>query len=257
MVITNARLLGALISCLPEDLASSLLKTRVLTTHFSKSSILALNAILLDAPEALAGSFADDTIHVISQAIAHPQPIISDNAVLAAGKYLMGEKMTKTFEHTKPLFEALAPVIEPGHPVDTRRLSLVVIRTVAREHNDLIRPHIPLLTPAIFASVRDPVIPVKLGAEAAFLTLFSVVDEETAVFDKYMAGAGKTLSAGQQRSMGDYFKRVAMRLAGQARERREAEGGSGGLGLSSDEVEDEREIWSVGMVELGDVFGEN
>jgi hypothetical protein len=29
------------------------------------------------------------------------------------------------------------------------------------------------------------------------------------------------------------------------------------LGLSSDEVEDEREIWSVGMVELGDVFGEN
>jgi hypothetical protein len=57
--------------------------------------------------------------------------------------------------------------------------------------------------------------------------------------------------------MGDYFKRVAMRLAGQARERREAEGGSGGLGLSSDEVEDEREIWSVGMVELGDVFGEN
>ncbi|KAF2028699.1 ARM repeat-containing protein [Setomelanomma holmii] len=257
MAITNARLLGALISCLPEDIAAGLLKTRVLTTHFTKATILALNAILLDAPEAFAGSFADDTIHVICQGLAHSQPVISDNAVLAAGKYLLSEKTNKTFDHTKPIFEALAPIIEPGHPVDTRRLSLVVLRTVAREHNDLIRPHIPILTPPIFASVRDPVIPVKLGAEAAFLSLFSVVDEETAVFDKYMAGPGKTLSAGQQRSMGDYFKRVALRLAGQARERKEAEGGSGGLGLSSDEVEDEREIWSVGMVELGDVFGEN
>lgn len=257
MAITNARLLGALISCLPEDIASSLLKARVLTTHFNKASVLALNAILLDAPQALADNFADDTVSVICHGIAHSQPVISDNAVLAAGKYLLSGETQKTFEHTKPIFEALAPVVEPGHPVDTRRLALVVLRTVAREHNDLIRPHIPLLVPVVFASVRDPVIPVKLSAEAAFLTIFSVVDEETAVFDKYMASpAGKSLSAGQQRSMGDYFKRVALRLASQARERKEAEGGAGGLGLSSDEMEDEREIWSVGKVELDDVFGD-
>ncbi|KAI4909720.1 hypothetical protein J4E85_011542 [Alternaria conjuncta] len=257
MAITNARLLGALISCLPEDVASSLLKARVLTTHYNKSSVLALNAILLDAPEALTESFADETVSVICQGVGHSQPFISDNSILAAGKYLLSEKSSKSFDHTKPIFEALAPVVEPGHPVDTRRLALVVLRTVAREHNELIRPHIPLLIPVVFASVRDPVIPVKLSAEAAFLAIFSVVDEETAVFDKYMAGPGKSLSAGQQRSMGDYFKRVAMRLAGQARERKEAEGGAGGLGLSSDEMEDEREIWSVGKVELGDVFGEN
>lgn len=257
MAITNARLLGALISCLPEDIGAGLLKARVLTTHFNKASVLALNAILLDAPEALSESFPEETVTTICHGIAHSQPFISDNAVLAAGKYLLGEKTNKTFEHTKPIFEALAPIIEPGHPVDTRRLALVVLRTVAREHNELVRPHIPLLTPPVFASVRDPVIPVKLSAEAAFLTIFSVVDEETAVFDKYMSGPGKSLSAGQQRSMGDYFKRVALRLAAQARERREAEGGAGGLGLSSDEMEDEREIWSVGKVELGDVFGEN
>ncbi|KAF2877785.1 translational activator [Massariosphaeria phaeospora] len=255
MAITNARLLGALVSTLPTDIASSLLKSRVLTTHFSKSSILALNAILLDAPTALTTAFADDTVAVICHGIAHPQPAISDNAVLAAGKYLLSAHTLSSFEHTKPLFEALGPAIEPGHPVDTRRLALVVLRTVARMHNELLRPHIALLTPPIFACVRDPVIPVKLAAEAAFLALFEVVDEEAAVFDKYMAGPGKSLSAGQQRSMADYFKRVAVRLAGQARERREAEGGVGGLGLSGDEVEDEREVWSVGMVELGDVFG--
>ncbi|KZM25341.1 translational activator of GCN4 [Ascochyta rabiei] len=257
MAITNARLLGALISCLPEESAASLIKTRVLTTHFSKASLLALNAILLDAPEALTGSFADETLHVICQGIAHNQPVISDNSVLAAGKYLLSERTTKTFEHTKPIFEALAPVVEPGHPVDTRRLALVVLRTVAREHNELVRPHIPLLVPVVFASVRDPVIPVKLSAEAAFLTIFSVVEEESAVFDKYMADKGKSLPPAQQRSIGEYFKRIALRLANQAREKKEAEGGSGGLGLSSDEVEDEREIWSVGKVELGDVFGDS
>lgn len=257
MAITNARLLGALISCLPEESAASLLKTRVLTTHFNKASVLALNAILLDAPEALTQHFADETLHVICQGMAHSQPVISDNCVLAAGKYLLSAQTNKTFDHTKPIFEALAPAIEPGRPVDTRRISLVVLRTVAREHNDVVRPHIPLLIPVVFASVRDPVIPVKLSAEAAFLTIFSVVEEEGAVFDKYMADKGKSLPPQQQRSMSEYFKRIALRLANQAREKKEAEGGSGGLGLSSDEVEDEREIWSVGKVELGDVFGDN
>jgi hypothetical protein len=116
---------------------------------------------------------------------------------------------------------------------------------------DLVRPHVPLLAPPIFSSVRDLVIPVKLSAEAAFVELFSVADEESRVFDKYMAGPGADLPANAKRSMGDYFKRVAMRLGQQARERREAEGGQGGLGLSDDEADDEREIWSVGKLEVG------
>lgn len=93
------------------------------------------------------------------------------------------------------------------------------------------------------------VIPVKLAAEAAFVELFSVADEESRVFDKFMAGAGADLPANTKRSMADYFKRVALRLGAQARERREAEGGQGGLGLSNDEQEDEKEIWSVGRLE--------
>lgn len=98
-------------------------------------------------------------------------------------------------------------------------------------------------------------IPVKLAAEAAFVELFSVVDEESKVFDKFMAGPGADLPPGTKRSMGDYFKRVALRLGAQARERREAEGGQGGLGLSNDEQEDEREIWSVGkLVVHGESF---
>jgi hypothetical protein len=115
---------------------------------------------------------------------------------------------------------------------------------------ELVRPHLPLLAPPVFASVRDTIIPIKLAAEAAFMALFNVVEDESRVFDKYIAG--QDLPPTQKRSMQDYFKRVALRLGNTARERKEAEGGQGGLGLSNDEAEDEREIWSIGKVDLGE-----
>jgi hypothetical protein len=115
---------------------------------------------------------------------------------------------------------------------------------------ELVRPHLPLLATPVFSSVRDPVIPVKLAAEAAFMALFNVVDDESKVFDKYIAT--QELAPNQKRSMQDYFKRVALRLGNTARERKEAEGGQGGLGLSNDELDDEREIQSVGKVDLGE-----
>jgi hypothetical protein len=136
------------------------------------------------------------------------------------------------------------------------------VRTAARAQGDqpqqLVRAHLALLAPPVFEGVRDAAIPVKLAAEAAFLAAFAVADEEGAVFDKYLAGhGGQALAPSVRRSMGDYFRRVALRLGAQARERREAEGGAGGLGLTSDEVEDEREVWSVGKVDLGEgTFGE-
>jgi hypothetical protein len=173
---------------------------------------------------------------------------------VATGKYLLSDA-PKSFEPTKPIFTTLSKLIPPGGPTDSRRLALVLVRTLARTHPDLVRPHLGLLAPPVFASVRDMVIPVKLAAEAAFVQLFAVADEESKVFDKWMAsGAGAELPSNVKRSMQDYFKRVALRLGAQVRERREAEGGAGGLGLSNDEVEDEKEIMAVGKVDVGDVF---
>ena len=253
MNITFAKLLGALIKVLPPDSATSLIKSRVLTNHFTHASVLALNAVLLESPESLTvGTLGDIAPTIIVQGMKNSQPFIADNCVLAAGKWLLTEASNKSFDATKPLFDALAQVIPPGGPVDTRRLALVVTRTVSREHEELVRPHLATLVPPIFASVRDTVIPVKLSAEAAFLAIFSVVEEESAVFDKYMAGPGASLQPGPKRSIQEYFKRIALRLSSQARERKEAEGGAGGLGLSSDEREDEREVWSIGKVDLGE-----
>ncbi|EME42185.1 hypothetical protein DOTSEDRAFT_73115 [Dothistroma septosporum NZE10] len=250
--ITYAKLLGALIKVLPSDAQTQLIKSRVLTKDFSHASILALNAILLDAPETLTTTLNDITRAVIAQGIRNKEPFIADNAVLAAGKYLLSESGNKTFEGTKSILQTFSEYVLPGAPVDTRRLILVVIRTISRENNELIRPHLGILVPAIFRSVRDPVIPVKLSAEAAFLAIFQVVEEESAVFDKFMQGPGASLGPGDKRSMQEYFKRIALRLSSQARERKEAEGGAGGLGLSSDEQEDVREVWSIGKVDLGE-----
>ena len=177
---------------------------------------------------------------------------IAENCVLAAGKYLLSKGNSVNTDATTIILENLAGAVKPGVPTDTRRLSLVVVRTISRNFPDVVSPHIPILAPPIFASVRDPAIPVKLAAEAAFLTVFSVVENETIEFDKYMEGAGAELNAAVKRSMQDYFKRVAIRLGTQARERKEAEGGQNGLGLSNDERDDEREIWSVGKVDLGE-----
>lgn len=250
MAITHARLLGALIKSLPAGNATGLIKQRVLTSNISNASVLNLNSVLLESPTSLKGAFPQETPAIICQGNGSKNTFILENCILAAGKYLLAEEIDPSCEASKSILESLAAAIQPGSPVDSRRLALVVIRTVSRKRSNITHPYLRLLAPPIFASVRDPVIPVKLAAEAAFLTLFSVVESENAVFEKYITGA--ELNATMRRSMQDYFKRVATRLGSQARERKEAEGGQGGLGLSNDEREDEREIWSVGKVDLGE-----
>lgn len=208
---------------------------------------------MLDSPQSVTVSpFAEITPGIIVQGMSNRLPLVSDNCVLAAGKWLLTPTSDKSPQATKAIFEALANAIAPGGSIDTRRIALVVIRTVSREDNNVIQPHLPALVPPIFGSVRDPVIPIKLSAEGAFLSIFNVVEEDSDVFDAYMAGPGASLPAGPKRSIQEYFKRIALKLSNQVKERREAEGGSGGLGLSSDEQEDEREVWSVGRVDLGE-----
>jgi hypothetical protein len=250
MVVTNARLLGAMIKVLPSEKAAPLLKGRILVQPSTNASILALNAVLSETPASLQAEHAEETRAVLVAGLRSKTVFVQQNAVLALGKLLLAEPSPISDpDACRPLIEALAAVVAPGGDIDSRRLALVVVRTVCRHHGDATRGFLSELVPPVFSSVRDPVIPVKLAAEAAFLELFGVVDEDSAIFDRFVA------SHGPSRPMGDYFKRVALRLGAQARERREAEGGGGGLGLSSDEQEDEREVWSVGRVDLGEGGG--
>ena len=257
MAITNARLLGALTKNLPVAATNALIKHRVLPSRLTLPSVLSLNSIFVESPGALLEAFGDDVTGTISRGIVLKQTNLAENFVLAGGKYLLCDDQRITEDTYAPILEALASVIGPGNSADARRLALVVVRTVSRVKLEAARPHLGLLVPPVFASVRDTVIPIKLAAEAAFVGLFDVIDSDNAQFEQYMAGPGAALSPTLRKSMQDYFKRVALRLAAQAKERRDAEGGQGGLGLSNDEKEDEREIWSVGKMEIGNVFSQD
>ncbi|RKF81296.1 eIF-2-alpha kinase activator GCN1 [Golovinomyces cichoracearum] len=254
--IITAKLLGAFLKIIDPEQSKELIKSRVLDADLCVSSVLALNAVLVESPSSMKyDHFSNELISVLCRGMASKNNFILDNCVLASGKYLLSEIRSNDFETLKLIFESLANLIQPGNSADTRRLALVVIRTVCRHHRNIIRPHILLIAIPVFMSARDSIIPVKLAAEAAFVVLFNVVDEESKFFDKFIASPEFPVK--HKKVMQDYFKRVTSRLGNTARERREAEGGVNSLGLSNDEVDDEREIWSIGKVELGEASHED
>jgi hypothetical protein len=68
MTITYAKLFGALVKNVSADVATGLLKNRVMTREFSNSSILALNAVLLESPSTILDSpLADDLPELLCQ----------------------------------------------------------------------------------------------------------------------------------------------------------------------------------------------
>ena len=70
IVITHAKLFGALIKSLPVTFdVSSLIKTRVLTTHVSNVTVLNLNSVLLESPATLTEHFASETPNIICHGI--------------------------------------------------------------------------------------------------------------------------------------------------------------------------------------------
>lgn len=229
------------------DAETRLIYSKILTSNFTRMSVLSLNAVLVESGESFIADFPEETVQTIIKGINHTNPHTSENMVLAAGKYLLTPPANKPFEPSKQIFEALAGAIKApaSGSTDTKRLALVVIRTVARLHYDVVKPHIALLAPVVFSCVRDVIIPVKLSAEQAFLALFQVVEKGDAVFAKFVEGVKDPM---QKRSMGDYFKRVAVKLGAVERERIEAGGASAGL---DEGEEDLREVWCVGKVDIG------
>ena len=68
MTISNAKLLGALIKNVPVAAGMSLLRNRVLTSQFTSSSALALNAVLVESPDILLeSSVAEELPNLLCQ----------------------------------------------------------------------------------------------------------------------------------------------------------------------------------------------
>ncbi|CCK71195.1 Gcn1p KNAG_0G01370 [Huiozyma naganishii CBS 8797] len=280
MAIAYAKLIGSLSEILSSEEAAHILKDKVLDVSLEgnsgKFAILTVNSFLSDAPghifqESMVSHFVDYIISSINSSDVY----FSDNGVIAAGKMLLLINETKSpkskvecnsvlilsEENIAKLTNILSlAMIRPvSNSSDTRRLCLVVTRTVARFKFDVcVKPYLDILGPSVFACLRDPVIPIKLAAEKAYLAIFKLIEEpdmETfqGWFEQLSAGGTASVDTVanttiQLRSIGDYTKRVGKRLANVERERI-ADGGDAET-LYSDRFEDETEIWAVGGVEL-------
>jgi HEAT repeat protein len=72
MTITNARLLGALIKNVPQEAANTLIKNRIMTPNVSMSTVLGLNAVLVDSPDVLLeGPMAEDLPELLCKGMKH------------------------------------------------------------------------------------------------------------------------------------------------------------------------------------------
>ena len=273
--VAYARLIGAIAKILSKPEAAEIIKTKILSKSGNsddKFCILSINSFLRYSP---AHIFQDglltEVVGFVINCSNSSDVYISDNATLAIGKLLLLNGETKSpalkddaesetaFQLDDETLEnlcnqlALTSVKPISNSPDTRRLSLVVIRTVARLKNDVISKHLDSLVPSVFVCIRDPIIPIKLAAEKAYLSIFNLVEDiELTQFNNWFADKTEfTTVIGTKivsRSIGDYTKRVATRLAGVERDRIEA--GGDAETMFSDRFEDETEIWAVGGIEL-------
>lgn len=272
--VAYARLLGSLSQVMSSEEAASVLRNKVLSkrhdTTEMKFAILALNSFLRDAPaHVFHTGLLGEVVAFILDCSAATSPYISDNATVALGKLLLlqGERKLPKQEPSVAELEpfdlpldareasvkqlaalACAPA---SSSADTRRLALIVIRTVARlKKSECLAPFLDVVAPAVFSCLRDAIIPIRLAAEKAYLTIFGLVEDVDQVqFKQWFERVSQApLVVGsvtiQPRSIGDYTKRVASRLASVERERLEA--GGDAETMFSDRFEDESEVWSFG-----------
>lgn len=253
--VTLAKLVGGLTNAVGDEEAEKLITTKVINNDNTKFGILTLNSILRDAAPKIKSTGMTRTVaDFIVSNINNSKDEISENAILAAGKFLLtvddeqqqDADVVIADQFARELAQAMGKTATRS--VETRRLALVVVRTVARLRYDLIIVNnLDVLVPGIFGCVRDTIIPVKLAAEKAYLAVLKLRDEGLeGVFEPWIARGVFNTGPISQRTVQEYTKRVALRLAAAESERIAA----GGDAVFSDQVEDEQEVWSIGGIEL-------
>lgn len=292
--ITLAKLVGGITNAMDGEEAKKYITSSVLNNSSNQQfAVLTLNTLLKVAgPKIDEAGVSKDIANYLIAHINDADDEISENSIRAAGKYLLattateevaiGEELKNSsspftlefrniklnFDHNpeivlglvKELAEAM--VKSPSKSVETRRLALVVVRTLARHKYDMVCQYecLDILVPAIFGCVRDSVIPVKLAAEKAYLQIFKLTQEleenpedkskQQETFEKWFKHAteANVLPGTLGRSVSEYTKRVATRLASAEVERIAA--GGDYTAVFSDRMEDEEDLWAIGSVEL-------
>lgn len=240
----HAKLVGVLAGLMLANEASAMVLERLELGDPQASPVL--NAFVRDAPEHVWPS-----VPLVVQYFVQQVDEGSASSMLGIAKLMLTvtrkPELVLDDESADALVACVCKTMVLAPAPELRRLALTVVRTVARQVPQLIAPRLDVVAPAVFRCVRDTIIPIRLAAEKAFLLAFHLV-ESSAQWDQWFAtveAAGSVTAIDgtviQARSLSEYTRRVAQRLAGVERERIEA--GGDREQMFSDEVEDEKELW--------------
>ena len=253
--IQYAKLIGSLSKVLTVEEADNIISTKVLgPEQEQKFSILAINAFLRESSDKVFATKLERVCQFILESCDSKDVYISAHSCLAIGKLLLSMDESKGNVITPELLNQLVNklcelIVEPvSNSPDTRRLALVVMRTLGRyKFQQVIEPNLDLIIPTVFLNIRDPIIPIKLASEKCYLTVLNLVETDKIANEWMNRQSGDIECQGRKivlRSITEYNRRVATRLASVERER--IEQGGDEETLYSDRIEDENEVWSVG-----------
>lgn len=257
--IILAKTLGGITSVVENSEATKIIRN-ILTNENEKLVVLAMNAVVKQSTDQIVeGGMVTEVLEYFIENCKKEQSVMSENAVVGLGKILLTESIVSELdnEQQQSIFSLLGQLMvkSGSRSPDTRRLALVVLRTVGRINYALVQPYLYELVLLVFGCVRDTIIPVKLAAEKAYLTILKLVeelnDEEDGLnagstFESWLKRAKANLNAQQLRSVQDYTRRVGIRLAKAEKDRINA--GGDAETVYSDRIEDELEIWNIGGV---------
>lgn len=250
--IQYAKLLGSLSQVLSQEEMESIVRTNLLSQMGDgrKFGIIGVNAFLKQNDTKLT-MLIPNIINYIISCTEDKDLYTMDNAVLAIGKMLLGNLELDQSEASSLIHQLCKLiVIHSGDSPNTVRLAIIILRTVARTKYSIINTDLDLIIPVVFSTVRSPIIPIKLASEKCYLEILKLLETDD-IFknwfnqqsDPIIVDTFKLLIA--SRSIGDYTKRVAMRLANVEKERIQQGGDS--ETVFSDRIEDEQEIWLVSI----------
>lgn len=217
-----AELLGVLFRTLDDDnQARVLLIDAVLVQPPTPFSVVSINGLLLNSADkiSLVGA-ANEVAQYLVLANLSTTSFIAEKSIIATGKFLLNPELSNQFTSNQDLILSLTKCIQtvPSNSSDTQRLSLIVLQAIAKRKHEIIKPHIDAMGGVIFGCVRSMVLPVKLAAEAAFVHVFQMTTQGDALLQPFL----ERQDPAKARSIGEYAKRVASKVATAENERHAA-----------------------------------
>ncbi|KAG5518493.1 hypothetical protein PMAC_002889 [Pneumocystis sp. 'macacae'] len=191
--------------------ALSFLCSKIFVSEHNNYSILTLNAVLIDCPKYLIElNCSLEIVHSIINGCLSNKPYITNNGILAAGKFLLDNHLNTNSNHTTLIIETLVNYMKnPKIMPDANRLILTVISATSKKCHHILKDHFNIIVPIIFHNVHHILTPIQFAAESAYISLFKISPYDQTLFNEYIT----TLDSTQTKVIIAYHKRIMAKIS--------------------------------------------